>query len=101
MECIAQYRCIYGTEQWLVKWCGYDDDRNTWEPWENLLTPQAQAEARQVRDAFLPRTHGGLMKLTLPTIRAAMAQRNLDLVGVKADLVTHLLEALTAEATTA
>lgn len=30
---VIQYRCLYGTEQWLVKWKGFDDDRNTWEPW--------------------------------------------------------------------
>ena len=34
----------YRKEQWLVKWKGYGDDRkrNTWEPWEHLLTEAAQ-----------------------------------------------------------
>ena len=89
VESVAEYRCVYGVEQWLVKWRGYGEDRNTWEPWENLLTPQVQAEAQRVRDDFLPRTQAGLMKLTLPTIRAAMALRSLDLVGLKADLVAR------------
>lgn len=30
---VVQYRCLYGTEQWLVRWKGFNDDRNTWEPW--------------------------------------------------------------------
>ena len=54
-----------------------------------------------MRDAFLPRSQAGLMKLTLPTIRAAMALRSLDLVGVKADLVARLLAVLAAEVATA
>ena len=65
---------------------------------DNLLTEEVQAEAECVRDASLPRTQAGLMKLTLPTIRAAMRLRSLDPVGLKADLVARLLAALTAEA---
>ena len=98
VERVAQYRCVYGMEQWLVKWCGYSEDRNTWEPWENLLSHEVQAEAQRVRNDFLPRTQVGLMKLTLPTIRAATALRSLDPVGRKADLVTRLLAVLEAEA---
>ena len=37
-ESVAQYRIQYGVEQWLVKWRGYSEDHNTWEPWGNLLT---------------------------------------------------------------
>ena len=36
VESVVQYRCQYGTEQWLVKWKDYGEDRNTWEPWEHL-----------------------------------------------------------------
>ena len=53
VENVVQYRSYYRKEQWLVKWKGYGDDRNTWEPWEHLLTEAAQAEARQVKEAAL------------------------------------------------
>lgn len=33
VEKVMQYRCLYGTEQWLVKWKNFGVDRNTWEPW--------------------------------------------------------------------
>ena len=34
----------YGVDQWLVKWIGYDEAHNTWEPWEHLgLEVQAEA----------------------------------------------------------
>ena len=46
-------RSYYRKEQWLVKWKGYGEDRNTWEPWDNLLTEQAQAEAQRVKAAAL------------------------------------------------
>ena len=46
VEKVVQYRCLYGVEQWLVKWKGYAEDRNTWEKWDNLLTPAVEAEAR-------------------------------------------------------
>lgn len=32
VECVMEYRCIYGLEQWLIKWKHYGHDRNTWEP---------------------------------------------------------------------
>ena len=53
VEAVVQFRSYYRKEQWLVKWKGYGEDRNTWEPWEYLLTEQAQAEARQVKAAAL------------------------------------------------
>ena len=40
VEAVLQYRMKYGVEQWLVKWKGYGEDHNTWEPWANLLTPE-------------------------------------------------------------
>ena len=64
----------------------------------NLLASDVQEDAKRIRDAFLPRSEAGLMKLTLPTIRAAMEQRSLDLTGQKAQLVSRLLAALQAEA---
>jgi len=42
VESVLQYRTYYRKEQWLVKWKDYGHDRNTWEPWENLLTEDVQ-----------------------------------------------------------
>ena len=53
VEAVVQFRSYYRKEQWLVKWKCYGEDRNTWEPWEHLLTEQAQAEALQVKAAAL------------------------------------------------
>ena len=50
---VVQYRSYYRKEQWLVKWKGYGEDRNTWEPWEHLLTEAAQAEAQQIKNHAL------------------------------------------------
>ena len=36
-------------EQWLVKWKGYGEDRNTWEPLENLLLEWVQKRAEEVK----------------------------------------------------
>lgn len=33
VDCVLQYRCVYGVEQWLIKWKDYTDDHNTWESW--------------------------------------------------------------------
>lgn len=30
---VLQYRCIYGEEQWLIKWKEFASNQNTWEPW--------------------------------------------------------------------
>ena len=98
VDWIAQYRCVYGVEQWLVKWKFYGEDRNTWEPWDNLLTPASQAEAASVREAALPRTEAGLKKLTLPTIKKALENRGLDPVGLKQQLIDRLLAAFASEA---
>ena len=51
VESVVQFRSYYRKEQWLVKWKGYGEDRNTWEPWENLLTEKAQEEALAVKEA--------------------------------------------------
>ena len=49
VEWIVQYRSYYRKGQWLVKWRGYPEARNTWEPWENLLLDccvEAKAEGK-------------------------------------------------------
>ena len=92
-----EYRCIYGTEQWLVRWKGYGEDGSTWEPWANLLAPSVEAEARAVRTASLAQSEAGLGKAVLVTIKAALKERGLETVGQKAVLVSRLLEALKAE----
>ena len=69
-EAVVEYRCVYGTEQWLVKWKGYDEERNTWEPEANLLTTEVQAEAAKVREAGLPRTAAGLQKAVVVTLKS-------------------------------
>ena len=30
VEAVVQYRTYYRKEQWLIKWQGYGEDRNTW-----------------------------------------------------------------------
>ena len=53
VEAVVQYRTYYRKEQWLVKWLGYGEDRNTWEPRENLLEEWVQKQADQVKSKAL------------------------------------------------
>ena len=53
VEAVVQYRRYYRKEQWLVKWLGYGEDRNTWEPRENLLEEWVQKQADQVKSKAL------------------------------------------------
>ena len=92
VERVVQYRCNYGTEQWLVKWMDYGEDRNTWEPWEHLGA-EVKAEAQRVRTAALPSDQAGMAKLVVVTLKAALEERGLDTTGNKAALVDRLLEA--------
>eukprot|EP00967_Tisochrysis_lutea_P132152 scaffold230447_cov46-Tisochrysis_lutea.AAC.1 len=46
---VVQYRRYYRQEQWLVKWKGYGEDRNTWEKWENLLDESVKARALELK----------------------------------------------------
>ena len=79
------------SRQWLVQWKGYGEDRNTWEPWDNLLTDEVKAEASQVKQAALPTV---AKKLTVALLRAELEARGLDASGLKADLVQRLQDAL-------
>ena len=97
VERVTEYRCLYGIEQWLVKWKGYGEDHHTWEPWENLLSSDVEAEARVVRTASLARSEAGLGKAVMVTLKAALQERGLDTMGQKSVLVSRLLEALAKE----
>jgi len=53
VEAVRQYRTYYRHEQWLVKWNGYGEDRNTWEPRENLLGGDVIAMAERVKKDYV------------------------------------------------
>lgn len=50
VEDVVQFKTYYRKEYWLIKWKGYGEDRNTWEPWDNLLEEWVQDSAREVRE---------------------------------------------------
>ena len=98
VEAVVQYRYLNGTEQWLIKWkdegqlqFGEDHNTYTWEPWENLLTDEAQAEARKAKTHALPSV---VSKLTVALLRKELAERNLETGGLKTALIARLLAAL-------
>ena len=98
VESVAEYRMQYGVEQWLVQWKGWGEERNTWEPWEHLLTPEVQGEAKQVKEASLPCDAAGLGKLTVGRLRDALSTRGQDTSGLKAVLIERLCAYLVQEA---
>jgi len=99
VQAVMQYRVVYGIEQWLVKWKGYGDDRNTWEPWENLEgSGQVEAEVRQVREKSLPTVAPSpavLEQLKVVTLKAALQARGCNrLPRTKAELLALWLQCL-------
>ena len=46
---VVQYRTYYRKEQWLVKWKGYGEDHNSWEPKENFLQDWVLKQADEVK----------------------------------------------------
>lgn len=51
VEDVVQYRKYYGKEKWLIKWKGYGEDQNSWEPMENLLEDWVKQRAADVKRA--------------------------------------------------
>lgn len=94
VERVLQYRCIYSTEQWLIEWKNYSTDRNSWQPWENLLTEKVREEACTVREATLPKSKDGINKFNVVTLKAVLKNRGLDDSGSKAALVDRVLSVL-------
>ena len=57
VEAVVQYRSYYRKGQWLVKWKNYDEARNTWEPWENLLLDCCLEAKEQGRECSVVHEH--------------------------------------------
>ena len=57
VEAVVQYRSYYRKGQWLVKWKNYDEARNTWEPWENLLLDCCLEDKEQGRECSVVHEH--------------------------------------------
>lgn len=52
VEAVVQYRAYYRKEQYLIKWMGYGEDRNTWEPLEHL-SDEVKEQAARVKERAL------------------------------------------------
>ena len=91
--CCTQYRVNCRVEQWLIKWKDYGEDRNTWEPWDNLLTEEVRQEASRIKDAALPSM---AHKLTVPMLREALQAKGLESSGLKDALVARLKQAVSS-----
>ena len=71
VEAVLQYRTYYRQEQWLIKWKGYGEDRNTWEPLDHL-GDDVQADAQRVKDHFLA---AAATRQIRPSVAAASGRR--------------------------
>ena len=93
VETIRQFRVMHGERQWLVKWMGYEEHRNTWEPWENL-GETVQHEALEVQHASLPDNSPAVHKLNVAELKASLSLLQLDISGAKPVLAARLIDAL-------
>lgn len=102
MGAVVEYRMVYGMEQWLIKRKTHGEDRNTWEPWENLVTEKVQVEVQRAKDGSLPTSLAGIKKLTMQRLADALEARGLSIGGnqgrhaLKEVLVARLFEALSS-----
>ena len=58
VEAIVGERNENGSTQYLVKWLGYDEDENTWEPYDHVADTKAldEWENRHLHHALTTRT---------------------------------------------
>ena len=73
VEAVVQYRTYYRKEQWLIKWQGYGEDRNTWEPKEHLLEEWVQQQAEEVKQKAVE--HHQRTRRAAPENQGAVRQR--------------------------
>ena len=64
VEAVVQYRTYYRKEQWLIKWQGYGEDRNTWHLGAQGASAggvgAAASRGGQAKGCGAPPAHGAL-----------------------------------------
>ena len=82
VEALREYRMHSGQRQWLVKWQGYAENRNTWQYWEDL-GESTQADALLMHHAALPKTKDDVKDMNVHELRASLELLNHDSNGPK------------------
>ena len=62
VESVLEARMRKGKLQYLVKWLGYGDEENSWEPAENLLTAREKVRDFYKKNPGAPRPLTDLAK---------------------------------------